>query len=87
MEKCAHEDPWYGFEQEYTLFRTDRFPKWPLGFPDGGFPLPQGPYYCSVGGDVCFGRQVMESHYKCCLYCGIQISGTNAEVMPGQWEY
>jgi len=26
-------------------------------------------------------------HYKACLYSGINISGTNAEVMPSQWEY
>jgi glutamine synthetase len=29
----------------------------------------------------------MDAHYKCCLYGGLKISGTNAEVMPGQWEY
>ena len=29
----------------------------------------------------------MDAHYKSCLYAGITISGTNAEVMPGQWEY
>lgn len=29
----------------------------------------------------------MEAHYKACLYAGVTISGTNAEVMPGQWEY
>lgn len=28
-----------------------------------------------------------EAHYKACLYAGIPISGINAEVMPGQWEY
>lgn len=26
-------------------------------------------------------------HYKACLYAGVKISGTNAEVMPGQWEF
>jgi len=26
-------------------------------------------------------------HYKACLYAGVNISGTNSEVMPGQWEY
>ena len=31
--------------------------------------------------------QVVEAHYKACLYAGLDISGTNAEVMPGQWEY
>jgi glutamine synthetase len=29
----------------------------------------------------------MDAHYKACLYAGIKISGTNCEVMPGQWEY
>lgn len=29
----------------------------------------------------------MDAHYKACLFAGVQISGTNAEVMPGQWEY
>jgi glutamine synthetase len=26
-------------------------------------------------------------HYKACLYAGVNISGTNGEVMPGQWEF
>ena len=30
---------------------------------------------------------MVEAHYKACLYAGIDVSGTNAEVMPGQWEY
>jgi glutamine synthetase len=29
----------------------------------------------------------MDSHYKACLFAGIQISGTNSETTPGQWEY
>ena len=29
----------------------------------------------------------MESHYSACLFAGLDISGTNGEVMPGQWEY
>ena len=31
--------------------------------------------------------QISDAHYKACLYAGIRLSGTNAEVMPGQWEY
>ena len=31
--------------------------------------------------------QVMEAHYKACIYAGVKICGSNAEVMPGQWEY
>lgn len=87
MTLAAHEEPWFGYEQEYTLYRVDTYPNRPVGFPEGGFPAPQGPYYCSNGADVTFGRQVSEGHLKACLYAGITISGVNAEVLPGQWEF
>uniref|UniRef100_A0A1U7WZR0 glutamine synthetase n=1 Tax=Nicotiana sylvestris TaxID=4096 RepID=A0A1U7WZR0_NICSY len=60
---------------------------WPLGWPIGGYLGPQGPYYCSVGADKAFGRDIVNSHYKACLYAGINIGGINAEVMAGQWEF
>ena len=34
-----------------------------------------------------YGRDIETAHVKCCLYAGIKVSGTNAEVMPAQWEY
>ena len=34
-----------------------------------------------------YGRDIVEAHYRACMYAGIKISGTNAEVMPGQWEF
>ena len=77
--------PWYGLEQEYTLFPVDS--PIPLGWPVGGCPKPQGPYYCGVGAEKSFGRDVVDAHYKTCLYAGLKISGINAEVMPGQWEF
>ena len=73
----------FGIEQEYTLFKGDR----PLGFPEGGYPLPQGGYYCSVGASDIFGREVVEDHLSACLEAGLLISGINGEVMPGQWEF
>lgn len=76
-------EPWGGFEQEYTLFRNGR----PLGFPEGGEPGEQGPYYCGVGTDRIFGRNIIEDHAQACIDAGINIYGINAEVMPGQWEY
>jgi len=91
----TEEVPWFGIEQEYTLFKDGV----PLGWPSStarsfggptvqmGFPGPQGPYYCSAGADVAFGREVVEEHLIACLEAGISCSGINAEVMPGQWEY
>nr|XP_043631087.1 glutamine synthetase PR-2 isoform X2 [Erigeron canadensis] len=79
------EAPWFGLEQEYTLM--EKATKWPLGWPQGGYPRPQGPYYCGVGAEKAFGRDIVDAHYKACLYAGINIGGINAEVMPGQWEF
>jgi len=74
---------WFGFEQEYFIRRDvngvilghnrDRL--------DG-----QGEYYCGVGHNV-VGREFVEEHLKMCLDHGIDITGINAEVALGQWEY
>ena len=40
----------------------------------------QGPYYCGVGAGRVFGRDIVEAHYRACLYAGIRVSGENAEV-------
>lgn len=77
------QDPWIGFEQEYTLFNGLQ----PLGWPDRGYPAPQGPFYCGVGADEVFGRELVEEHAQACIDAGLMIYGTNAEVMPGQWEF
>lgn len=80
---AAKQEPWVGFEQEYTLFDGQQ----PLGWPERGYPAPQGPFYCGVGADEVFGRDLVERHAQACLDAGIMLYGTNAEVMPGQWEF
>ncbi|TGZ76555.1 glutamine synthetase [Ascodesmis nigricans] len=84
MEQHKEHKPWFGLEQEYTLF--DEFGA-PYGWPKGGFPGPQGPYYCGVGTGKVYCRDVVEAHYRACLYAGVKISGINAEVLPSQWEF
>jgi glutamine synthetase len=81
------DDPgsWFGFEQEYFLYQHGR----PLGFPEEGYPAPQGEYYTGVGyknvGDIA--REIVEAHLDLCLDAGINHEGINAEVAKGQWEF
>ena len=80
---AASDDWWFGFEQEYFFTNSDGSP---LGWEDGE-PRPQGDYYCGVGATNVKGREISEAHMDACLQAGIQITGTNAEVALGQWEY
>ena len=70
-------------EQEYTLFNLDGVT--PLGWPVAASRSPRAPAHGRRRGQVRRPR-VSDAHYAC-LYAGLEVSGTNAEVMPGQWEY
>ena len=67
VEKYADQEPMFGIEQEYTFFKDGR----PLGWPAIGYPAPQGPYYCGVGGDKMPGREIVELHTAACIDAGI----------------
>merc|ERR1712060_462000 len=90
-DKYKKLDAWYGIEQEYTLMKPGKVgvaPTVPYGFnEDGSEPAPQGPYYTGAGTGVAIGRPVADDHLKKCLQAGVKVTGINAEVMPGQWEY
>ena len=77
------EEFWWGFEQEYFITKDYKI----LGFPADGYPPPQGFYYCGVGSNQVVGRELSERHLRKCTEMGIQLTGTNAEVAIGQWEY
>ena len=89
-ENFAEFEPMFGLEQEYTFYEQSydslKYGQ-PLGFPPSGYPAPQGGYYCGVGSDEVYGRSISEDHATACMEAGLNISGTNAEVMPGQWEF
>ena len=86
--------PWFGWEQEYTLTHKPMIPFGvgegiPLGFSldPNKVPRPQGDYYCGIGSDNVVGREIVEEHMDICMEIGLDISGINAEVLLGQWEY
>jgi glutamine synthetase len=84
--KCTNSEGLFGLEQEYILFGRNNLP---LDWKEHNEPGcgSQGPYYCSTGGDRCFGRKIVDEHLQKCLEAGVKICGTNAEVMASQWEF
>lgn len=85
FEKGIEEKPWFGIEQEY--FIIDPVFNNVIGCKNSDFEkIPeQGNFYCKMGQR--WGRGIAEKHMQYCLNAGLSVSGMNAEVAPGQWEY
>ena len=88
FDQALEEEPWYGIEQEFFLVdsKTGKV----LGFDDeesNCYPKVQGQYYCSVGSQNAFGREIVDAVLDNLIFANITVSGINAEVAPGQWEY
>ena len=73
---------WVGFEQEYFIYDGEL----PLGHTKKAMK-PQGEYYCGIGSDNVSGRNIVEHHLDICLSAGLNVTGINAEVALGQWEF
>ena len=86
--KNKESEPWFGVEQEFFIMDGDGPYNSATSLNSLGLSkaTKQGQYYCSVGVNNAFGRQVAERAYMACLDAGVNVSGMNAEVAPGQWE-
>lgn len=88
FKKAIEEEPWFALEQEYFLYDNTimEADSKPLGY-EMHENTEQGQFYCGVGSRNIFGRAIAETHLSACLKAGLAITGINAEVACGQWEY
>lgn len=69
------EECWFGLEQEYFIrFNNQTFE-----------PINNGTHYCGVSNKL--EKTIVEEHLQTCVTTGLEISGINAEVASGQWEF
>jgi glutamine synthetase len=84
IEKLAPStQPWFGFEQEYFLISPRTWK--PIGLQtDIIYKDLQSRFYCSVGADKVYGRDVAQEHSEA---CAAMLASINHEVAPGQWKF
>jgi glutamine synthetase len=76
--QCMFHEPWFGIEQEYTIFFT--------GKNQSQITNTGGQHYCGTSIDI-RERSIVEEHLLACLDAGLTVSGINAEVATRQWEF
>jgi glutamine synthetase len=90
FNKYKYEEPMYGIEQEFFLADKNNVPLFRnlilQNYINNDWD-PQGNYYCGIGSRNIIGRKFMEQALTNCINAGLNITGMNAEVAPGQWEF
>jgi len=81
-------ETWFGLEQEFFITKGS----FPMGMDSHTLKLSkteniQGPYYCGVGTGNCHCREFMDEAVGNMVDSGLNITGLNFEVAPGQAEF
>jgi glutamine synthetase len=82
FDKLNEQEPWFGLEQEYFFSKHSK----ELCHSFDGDLIPEGYHYCGIAQNA-NERIIVEQHLQMCISAGIKISGINAEVSKGQWEF
>lgn len=85
LNECCEAEIMTGFHQQYFFLDMDGRPYgWPKEL---GFPNPPGEYYGGVGASRAYCRDIVEAHYRACLYAGVRHGGTHGQKNLAQWEF
>lgn len=85
VNACCDAEILIGFHQQYFFLDVDDRPYgWPQML---GYPKPPGGYYAGVGASRAYCRDIVEAHYRACLYAGVAYGGTRAHKNLSQWEF
>ena len=90
QKQVAEAKPWFGLEQEFFIRKSIK--GYPLGMDKQLYAKSQkdniqGPYYCGVGKGNCYGREFVDEAIGHMVDSGLNMTGLNFEVAPGQAEF